>query len=152
MNELALERAGESRDVKVRAMFVLLVIVVLSVIGLVSLALIYTSINLSVQAQTQRYGLLRSIGATPRQIRQSVYLQALTLVLPAILLGLLAGIGGLSLAFHELNRIFKASGNTFQLLLTISWWPILVSGFFMLLVTLLAARRPAKREIGRAHV
>lgn len=145
MNELALERAGESRDVKVRAMFVLLVIVVLSVIGLVSLALIYTSINLSVQAQTQRYGLLRSIGATPRQIRQSVYLQALTLVLPAILLGLLAGIGGLSLAFHELNRIFKASGNTFQLLLTISWWPILVSGFFMLLVTLLAARRPAKR-------
>ncbi|MDN5591328.1 MAG: ABC transporter permease, partial [Lacticaseibacillus paracasei] len=46
MNELALKRAGESRDVKVRAMFVLLVIVVLSVIGLVSLALIYTSINL----------------------------------------------------------------------------------------------------------
>ena len=70
---MALERAGESRDVKLRVMFALLVVVILSVIGFVSLALIYTSINLSVRSQTQRYGLLRSIGATPKQLRRLVY-------------------------------------------------------------------------------
>ena len=145
INDLALERAGESRDVKLRVMFALLVAVILGVIGFVSLALIYTSINLSVRSQTQRYGLLRSIGATPKQLRRLVYSQAAMLAFPAFLIGIGMGIGGLAVAFHILNQRFMVQGNTFRLFLVIDWWPIFLGAIFMFLVTLVAAWRPAHR-------
>lgn len=132
-------------DTKARTTQITIVVVMLAVIGVVALIMIYTSINLAVQARRQRYGLLRTIGTTPQQIRLLVVQEALLLVLPALLLGGVIGIGGLALALQWMNRVLAGNELPLVLYLHVDWLPLVGAALFMVLVTLLAAARPARR-------
>ncbi|WP_125705241.1 ABC transporter permease [Lacticaseibacillus daqingensis] len=118
---------------------------ILAIVGAVALIMIYTSINLSVRANRQRYGLLRSIGTTPRQVRHLVYGEALMLALPALGLGAIFGIGGLGVAIWLMNGVLSGNELPITLVLTVDWVPLLAVVVFMALITLLAAARPAWR-------
>lgn len=144
-NERALSLLGAGTNLTDKATIVGLLTIILTIIGLAAGMMIYTSINLSVRSRIQRYGLLRSIGATPKQIRQLVYREGLILVLPALLLGYLAGIAGLAGVMAFLNQRFEASGAGIHLYLTMSPWPLVGSALFMILITFLASARPAAR-------
>ncbi|WP_054745782.1 ABC transporter permease [Amylolactobacillus amylophilus] len=107
--------------------------------------LIYTSINLSVMAQRKRYGLLRSIGTTPRQIRQIVYQQALILVVPSMVLGYGFGVVGMSGVIKLINQILAKGDAGLVIKTVIDWPPLLVALFFMVLMAIIASFRPARR-------
>lgn len=143
--EQALKVMWGAGDTKARATQITIVVVMLAVIGVVALIMIYTSINLAVQARRQRYGLLRTIGTTPQQIRLLVVQEALLLVLPALLLGGVIGIGGLALALSWMNRVLAGNELPVILYLHVDWLPLVGAALFMVLVTLLAAARPARR-------
>ncbi|WP_329089637.1 ABC transporter permease [Streptosporangium sp. NBC_01469] len=76
---------------------------------------VVSTVSLTIQHREQELALLRSIAATPRQIRQSVVLETVIVALPAVAAGLLPGIalgtvilgrlvdGGLVSAPTELN-------------------------------------------------
>lgn len=144
-NDRALAMLGAGNNLKDNATLFSLLTLVLTVIGLAASLMIYTSINLGVQSRIQRYGLLRSIGATPKQIRQLVYREGIALAIPALGLGYLAGIGGIAGVIGLLNQNFSSHEVDFHLYFTISPWPIVGSSLFMILLTLLASARPAKR-------
>ncbi len=92
-NILAL--AGESGDNGLnQALFVIFGTLVGLVI-LSTVAVIYNSFHISVLERIRQFGLLRTIGATPRQIRHLVFKEASILALIAIPAGLAAGWGGL---------------------------------------------------------
>lgn len=144
-NTLALAVLGEADQSRSVKTILAVLVIILTIIGAVSLTLIYTSINLSVKAHRQHYGLLRSLGATPKQLRHLVYWQGVTLAVPALVLGGALGIGGLSLTFHFLNQMLRSSELPLALVLTIDWLPLVIAAVFLILVTLLAAARPAFR-------
>lgn len=141
----ALQTMGQSRGIGAAAVTTTVVLVILAIIGVVALILIYTSINLSVMAQRKRYGLLRSIGTTPRQIRQIVYQQALILVVPSMLLGYGFGVVGMSGVIKLINQILAKGDAGLVIKTVIDWPPLLVALFFMVLMAIIASFRPARR-------
>lgn len=60
-----------------------------------SVSLIYNSFSISVSERTRQFGMLKSIGATRRQIRGTVIYEALVLCAVGIPLGMLAGCAGI---------------------------------------------------------
>ncbi len=72
-------------------------------IGLImfgSVSLIYNAFSISVAQRTKEYGLLRSVGATKKQLRSMVLTEALTVSAIGIPLGVLSGILGMAVTFH----------------------------------------------------
>ncbi|WP_225047074.1 FtsX-like permease family protein [Lacticaseibacillus kribbianus] len=145
LNDDALKVMGESDKAKTRLIIVGTVAGVLAVISIAALLLIYTSINLTVRAYRTRYGLLRSLGTTPKQLRRIVLSEALMLLVPAMILGLGFGVGGMAVTLGWLNRLFADNDFAFALRLTVDWLPLVVAAGFMTAVTLIAAARPAWR-------
>ncbi|WP_179395897.1 ABC transporter permease [Lacticaseibacillus absianus] len=145
VNDEALSTMWGSADARKRSTLVTVVAVIMAIVGAVALIMIYTSINLSVRAHRQRYGLLRSIGTTPHQLRHLVYGEALMLAAPALVLGGVVGIGGLAVAFHLMNGVLAGNLLPITLILTVDWLPLVGAAVFMALITLLAAARPAWR-------
>ncbi|MFD1392466.1 FtsX-like permease family protein [Lacticaseibacillus jixianensis] len=144
-NSMALSVMGEANQSRSVRTILAVLVIILAIIGAVSLTLIYTSINLSVKAHRQHYGLLRSLGTTPKQLRHLVYWQGVALAVPALVLGGVLGIGGLSLTFHFLNGMMHSSELPLSLVLTVDWLPLVIAAVFLILITLLAAARPAFR-------
>lgn len=61
------------------------------IIVLASVTLIYNAFSISVSERTKQFGLLKSIGATKKQIRHSVCFEALCLCVIGIPIGILSG-------------------------------------------------------------
>ncbi|MDI2130762.1 FtsX-like permease family protein [Yinghuangia seranimata] len=112
---------------------------------LVAILVVSGTFALSLQQRRREIALLRAIGATPRQIRRMVGLEALTVGLVAGAIGAFAGLG---LAHWLHGRFVDAGAMPETLELTVSPFPL----FGAVLTTLLAAwaaarvsaRRPAR--------
>ena len=74
------------------------ILIVIIMVG--SISLIYNAISISVSERTKQFGLLSSIGATKRQLRQSVYFEAMSLCLIGIPIGILCGYFGIAITLH----------------------------------------------------
>jgi len=103
---------------------------------------IFNTFSITVAQRTREFGMLRTLGASRRQVLTSVMLEALVIGLIGAGLGVMAGIGVADL----LNALFKSFGidlpNTGSVIETRSIVVPLLIGLF---VTLLAAIIPAVR-------
>lgn len=77
------------------------ILVVLIMVG--SVSLIYNAFAISVSERSKQFGMLAGIGATSRQIRNSVFFEAGFISLIGIPLGLLAGVGGIGVTLYLLR-------------------------------------------------
>ena len=78
------------------------------VIGVVVIASIFTirnSFNISTTERTHEFGMLSSLGATPRQIRRSVIIEALYIGVVAIPVGIILGIAATLLLLLTSNSL-----------------------------------------------
>lgn len=78
------------------------------VIGVVVIASIFTirnSFNISTTERTHEFGMLSSLGATPRQIRRSVIIEALYIGVVAIPVGIILGIAATLLLLLASNSL-----------------------------------------------
>lgn len=80
------------------------------VVFIASVSLIYNEFSISVAERTKDFGLLASIGASKRQIRKSVFTEALFLSIIGIPIGILVGITGIGITLKALQLDFQ---NTF---------------------------------------
>lgn len=69
------------------------ILIALIMVG--SISLIYNAFAISVSERSKQFGMLSSAGATSRQIRNSVFFEALAISGVGIPLGLLSGVGGI---------------------------------------------------------
>ena len=124
------------------------ILLLLIVVG--SISLIYNSFSISVSARTQQFGILKSIGATNRQIRGSVLYEALLLAVIAIPIGLVVGCVGIGLTLYFLRDAFAVGlfmeGKT-QMELVINPLILLAAAGICLLTTIISAAIPARRAI-----
>ena len=121
--------------------FVVVVIVgVLALILLTGYLIIYNVFQISVAGDIRFYGLLKTIGTTPRQLRRIIRTQALLLSLIGIPIGLLLGwlLGGV------LTPVITAQLNAVTTVVSAS--PLLFVGaaLFALVTVLISCRRPGR--------
>ena len=124
------------------------ILVVLIAFG--SISLIYNSFAISVSERTRQFGILKSVGATRRQIRGSVRYEALLLCAIAIPLGTLIGCLGIGITLYCLRDSFSfldTRGTGIQMRLSIAPLGILVAAAACLITTLISARIPARRAL-----
>lgn len=101
-------------------------------IGLVAIAGIFTirnSFNISTTERTREFGMLSSVGATPRQIRRSVVLEALIIGVFAIPVGLALGAVATFVLLNITNHLLDAATS---MIFFVPWWAIaidIITGF-----------------------
>ena len=108
--------------------------------------IIYNIFQISVAGDIRYYGLLKTIGVTPRQLRRIIRIQALTLCAVGIPIGLLLGFGVGALVMP----MVIASSSLSDSALTVSTSPLifLLSALFALGTVLLSCAKPG-RQAGR---
>ncbi|MBQ9952976.1 MAG: ABC transporter permease [Clostridia bacterium] len=80
--------------------------ILIGIICFGSIALIYNAFSISVGERTKQFGILKTIGATNRQLRSSVLYEAGLLSCIGIPLGILSGILGIGITLHFTGRMF----------------------------------------------
>lgn len=103
---------------------------VLAVVIIVAcVSLIYNAFAISVAERTGQFGLLASVGASRRQLRRAVALEALIVAAIGVPLGLVVGIGGCTVTFAALGpslaTIFGAAEVGFNL--SVAPWALAVA-------------------------
>lgn len=119
---------------------ILTILVMLALILFTGYLIIYNVFQISVAGDIRFYGLLKTIGTTPRQIRRIIRIQALVLSAAGIPAGLLLGwlLGGV------LTPVITAQLN--DVIGTVSVSPVLfgISALFALVTVLISCRRPGR--------
>lgn len=125
-------------------------IVLAAIIMIGSSSLIYNAFSISVSERTKQFGLLSSIGATRKQLRRSVYFEALSLCAIGIPLGILFGYLGIAVTLHLTHGMIESFLNGVSehgiILKAIPSIPAFVcAGLISLVTVLISCRIPARR-------
>ncbi|MBQ1678273.1 MAG: ABC transporter permease [Oscillospiraceae bacterium] len=107
-NEKLLQISGVVDEENLRLVVAGLLAILFGLIAFGSVCLIYNAFSISVSERTKQFGLLKSVGATNRQLRRAVLTEALLLCAVAIPIGLLLGCGGIALALRLLRPAFDS--------------------------------------------
>lgn len=142
---------GASGNQSVLAVLYGMMAILLGLIMFGSIALIYNSFSISVAERTKQFGLLKSIGATRRQIRYSVLYEALVLCCIAIPIGLAVGCAGIGVTLYCLRDTFQSffgvDAPAVVIRLHLVPWALLLSAAIGLVTTLISAWLPARRAM-----
>lgn len=143
-NERVLRLMGESTNpILDKTMLTILSIIVLLIVT-ATIAVIYNAFNMSVIEKVSQFGLLRCVGATPRQINSIVNREALILALVGIPLGVLSGTLAISILIKVIKTI--AAESQFASMSLVISYPVLLGSIVIGFITVfLSAWLPAKR-------
>lgn len=124
--------------------------ILIAIIVFGSIALIYNAFSISVGERTKQFAILKSVGATNRQVRQSVIFEGVMLSLIGIPLGVLGGLLGIGITLRALSgsfgRIFGAQ-EAIELTLSVSAPAIIIAVLICIATVLISASIPAKRAV-----
>ena len=134
--------------------FPVLIVGLLSIlIGLIvfgSVSLIYNSFSISVGERTKQIGILKSIGATKKQIRKSVLYEAAVLCVVGIPIGLVSGCLGIAVTFHFLSdtiSTFLADLTDLKMQFVFSPLAIIAASVISFVTVVISAYIPARKAI-----
>ncbi|HZK34868.1 MAG TPA: ABC transporter permease, partial [Bacillota bacterium] len=123
------------------------ILILLIMLG--SISLIYNSFSISVSERTKQFGLLSSVGATTKQVKHSIFFEAMFLAAIGIPLGLLAGIFGIGVTLYFVNDILAGlmSSLSVYVSITLSVSPVsvVIAAIIALITILISAHIPARR-------
>lgn len=126
--------------------------ILMFVILLGSISLIYNAFSISVSERTKQFGLLKSIGATKKQMRHSVFFEASVLGAIGIPVGILAGLGGMGITFYFIADMISylwtgATEKGVYLKLIVTWQAVVFAAVIAFATVLLSAFIPAIRAV-----
>lgn len=118
----------------------LMIVLVLLLIIFTGYLIIYNVFQISVTNDIRFYGLLKTIGTTPRQLRRIIRQQGLMMSVVGIPLGLVIGylVGG------QLTPVIVAQLNGVVSVVSVSPLIFLASALFSLITVLLSCRKPGR--------
>ena len=127
-----------------------LVTVLVVLIAFGSISLIYNSFSISVSERTRQFGILKSVGATKKQIRGTVLYEALVLCGIAIPLGAGVGCAGIGITLYCLRDSFHlilSDTSDVKMKLVVSWVGLGMAALLCLSIALISAWIPARRAL-----
>ena len=120
--------------------------ILVAIIMVGSIFLIYNSFYISLNERTQQFGILSSVGATAKQLRNSVLFEGLCIGIVGIPIGILAGIGSIGLVIPIVAEKFKSIlYSTVPLSLSVSLSAIAAAAVVSLITILISAYIPARK-------
>lgn len=114
------------------------------IIVLTSVFCIKNSFDISITEKIRQYGMLSSIGATAKQIKQNVYYEAFLLGIVGIPLGILFGNLASFVLMHISGRLLS-SITEMKLIYAFSWWAVLAAVLLGFVTVFLSARKSAAK-------
>lgn len=122
------------------------VVIVCIIIVITSIFCIKNSFDISITEKIKQYGMLRSVGATKRQIKKNVLYEAFILGIIGIPLGILSGFIASFLLVLVSNLFLQdIFDNGLNLIFTFSWISILISVVLGSITIYLSSLRSAKK-------
>jgi putative ABC transport system permease protein len=145
-NDNMLRFMGLSDDKLFNALLYAVGGILVAIIMVGSVFLIYNSFNISLNERTQQFGILSSVGATARQLRNSVLFEGLCIGAIGIPIGVMVGIGSIGLIIPIVARNFgNILYSTVPLSLSVSVPAILAAAAVSLVTILISAYIPARK-------
>lgn len=150
VNQDLLDYYGVTKYYSINDLIATFAAILMGIIMMGSVTLIYNAFSISVSERTKQFGLLSSVGATRKQIRQSVFTEALYLSAVGIPLGIFSGYAGIAITLkltHGLidDLLWTASENGIILKAVPSIPAFLAAGLVALVTVLISAWIPARR-------
>ena len=116
------------------------------IVGVLAIASIFTirnSFNISTTERTREFGMLSSVGATPRQIRRTVFLEAMVIAGAAVPVGIALGIFATTILLVLSNTLLGL--DTFAMRLAVPWWLIVLDAAIGIIIVWLSSASAAIR-------
>ncbi len=159
-NDMVLAFSAKGSDSVINGIVIFLEAFFIILIMAASMVLIYNVFNMSFAERTKYLGMLSSVGATRRQKRASVYYEALSLLVPAIPLGIILGLGvvkgAMMLLKPQLDLVLGAmevvSDKSVDAALRFSVKDILLVALFCFITVILSALVPAAKAARTAPI
>ncbi|MBQ8605825.1 MAG: ABC transporter permease [Clostridia bacterium] len=131
-------------------------VILMGLIAFGSVSLVYNSFSISISERTKQFGMLKSVGATKRQIRSTVIKEALMLCIVGVPLGLLSGCAGIGITLSLISDKFNllltklfasAKLPTSGISLHVSPSALLIAATIGVVTALISAYIPARRAV-----
>jgi putative ABC transport system permease protein len=120
--------------------------IVVAIIMIGSIFLIYNSFNISLNERTHQFGILSSVGATAKQLRNSVLFEGLCIGAVGIPIGVMVGIGSIGLVISVVAKNFgNILYSNVPLTLTVSIPSIVCAAAVSMVTILISAYIPARK-------
>ncbi|MBU5226379.1 FtsX-like permease family protein [Clostridium senegalense] len=120
--------------------------IVLAIIMIGSIFLIYNSFNMSLNERMQQFGILSSVGATEKQLRNLVLFEGLCIGAIGIPIGVIVGISSISVVISVVAKKFASVLYlNIPLTLTLSTTAIIVAAVVSMVTILISAYIPARK-------
>lgn len=122
--------------------------IVIAIIMIGSIFLIYNSFSISLSERTRQIGILSSVGATAKQLRNSVLFEGICIGAVGIPIGILTGLGSIWLVISVVSRKFSSllySG--VPLTMSMSLPAIAGAAAVSIITILISAYIPAKKAV-----
>lgn len=142
-NDDLLELSAQSPSKALNNALVQILIFIIALVIVATVAVIYNSFNISVLERISQFGLLRSVGSTPKQIRDMVFKEATLLSAIGIPIGLFCGVLAMKIVLYIISLIKFDFVADFEIVIS----PIvfLISSILGLVTVYLSAYGPAKK-------
>lgn len=120
------------------------IVIILGLISIGCIVVIYNSFAISVMERKKQFGLFASIGATPKQLRKTVFFEAFLVSIIGIPLGILGAIIGIGIVVQIVNTLLS---EIVTIPFSLSFYPlfIIVPILFMIVTIYISAYLPAFR-------
>lgn len=146
INDNVLRFMGVSENKRFNTFLYTIGIVLLSIIMIGSIFLIYNAFNISLNERIRQFGILSSVGATPKQLRNSVLFEGLCIGIIGIPMGIIVGIAIIKLLIPIIaNNFVSIMHSDIPLKLYVSIPVISMAAAVSLITILISAYIPAKR-------
>ena len=143
-NDYLISMYGESRYENIIGSISGVLAIILSLISIGCIMVIYNSFAISVMERKKQFGLFASIGTTRKQLRHTVFFEALIVGTIGIILGIISAYIGIGTVILIVNNLLK---NAINIPLELCTYPlfIIIPVIFMIITIILSAFIPARR-------
>ena len=145
-NNRLLSLSSPSFLFEINKSFLYILIFVLAIIIIATIAVIYNAFNISMMERINQFGLLRSVGASPRQIKGIVIKEALIMSAIGIPIGLFCGVLAMKIVMAFIKNIQFEDFDFFQnFKVVVAPMALIISSVLGLITVYLSALGPAKK-------
>ncbi|WP_035291484.1 ABC transporter permease [Clostridium sp. KNHs214] len=141
-NNYLLTLEGRSKDKGMDKSLFNIAAFIISIIVICTILVIYNIFQISVIERIKQFGILRSMGATPKQIRRIVFKEAVVLSGISIPIGLVSGIFAMKILFIVIRRILNDMLNV-ELIIMVSPKVVIISSLIALVTVYISSIKPA---------
>ena len=137
---------SDKNNTNVEAIVVLATVIIMTLLVMGAFILIiYNAFSLSANSRIKQLGILKSLGATPRQIKHSVLYEGFVLWIVQLPIGIMIGYLFSHIVVFKVNEILSATEDFRKIDISFSWVVVGFAIIMSLITVLISAYIPARK-------